>query len=163
MVGASHLTVRTRGLTIAVAAVLLAAVVWAQTPTTINDLTFGNVFPGIPKEIDKKAAGSAAEFSISGTPGEEVLINFTLPTHMTSGSNRLLMVFADTSCAADSADPADQSNPTWDDQDPRQTITATLGSAGLTVWLGSEVIPNQLQESGSYTGEVVIFVTASGT
>ena len=73
------------------------------------------------------------------------------------------MVFTDTSCAADSSDPADQSNPTWDDQDPRQTITATLGSAGLTVWLGARLIPNQLQESGSYAGEITIFVTPSGT
>ena len=143
--------------------VVLSGLIWAQTPTAINDLTFGNVYPGIPKEVDKKAAGLAAEFAVSGTPGEEVLINFTLPVHLSSGSNQMLMIFADTSCAADSSDPADQSNPTWDDQDPRQTITATLGSAGLTVWLGARLIPNQLQESGSYSAQITIFVTASGT
>ncbi|MBD3258687.1 hypothetical protein GF377_09665 [candidate division GN15 bacterium] len=141
----------------------LATLLFAQTPTAINDLTFGNVFPGVPKEIDKKSAGSAAEFAITGTPGEEILINFTLPVHLTSGSDQLLMIFPDTSCAADSSDPVDQSNPIWDNQDPRQTITATLGSAGLTVWLGGKVIPNQLQPEGSYSGEIVIFVTPSGT
>lgn len=141
----------------------LAGVLFAQTPTAVNDLDFGNVFPGIPKMVDKKSAGSAAEFTIAGIEGEEVLINFTLPVHLTNGTHRLLMIFADTSCAVDSTNPPDQSNPIWDDQDPRQTITATIGSAGLSVWLGGQVIPNQVQESGGYSGEIVIFVTASGT
>ena len=59
MIGVFHLTARTRVPAFAAAILLVAVVVWAQTPTAINDLTFGNVFPGIPKEIDKKAAGSA--------------------------------------------------------------------------------------------------------
>jgi hypothetical protein len=135
----------------------------AQTATGINDLTFGNVLPGVAKTISKRTAGAAAEYSVTGNAGDPVLIDFTLPTHMTSGANSLLITFGATDCAIDSSDPGDQSSPAWDDQDPRNTLSATLGSGGLTIWLGALVQPSALQPSGSYSAEIILTVSPSGT
>ena len=135
----------------------------AQTATGINDLTFGNVLPGVAKTISKRTAGAAAEYSVTGNAGDPVLIDFTLPTHMTSGANNLLITFGSTDCAIDSSDPGDQSSPAWDDLDPRNTLSATLGSGGLTIWLGAKVQPSALQPSGNYSAEIILTVSPSGT
>lgn len=135
----------------------------AQTATGINDLTFGNVLPGVAKTISKRTAGAAAEYSVSGTAGEQVLIDFSLPSHMTSNGDNLLLSFSATDCAIDSSDPGDQSAPAWDNIDPRNTLAATLGSGGLTIWLGGRVQPSSLQPTGSYTAEIVLTVSPAGT
>lgn len=134
-----------------------------QTATGINDLTFGNVLPGVSKSISKRTAGAAAEYSISGTAGEQVLIDFSLPTHLSDNGNSLLISFGATDCAVDSSDPGNQSNPAWDDQDPRNTITATLGSGGVTVWLGATTQPSAQQPSGSYSAQIILTVSPAGT
>lgn len=134
----------------------------AQTVTTQNNLTFGGVVPGAIKTVSKATPGAAAEFLISGTEGDEILIDFSLPTHMESGANLLLLYFSDTDCALDSSAIPDQSSPDWDDQNPRSTITARLGSGGLTVWLGGSARPNTEQLPGSYSAEIVITVTLTG-
>jgi len=135
----------------------------AQTCTGINDLTFGNVLPGVAKTVSKRTAGAAAEYSVSGTAGEQVLIDFALPTHMTSNGDNLLLSFNSTDCAIDSSDPGDQSSPAWDDLDPRNTLSATLGSGGLTIWLGGRVQPSALQPTGNYTAEIILTISPAGT
>lgn len=135
----------------------------AQTATGINNLTFGNVLPGVPKTISKRTAGAAAEYSVTGNAGDQVLIDFSLPTHLADNGNTLLITFSATDCAIDSSDPGDQSNPAWDDRDPRNTLTATLGSGGLTIWLGARTQPSALQPSGSYSAEIILTVSPAGT
>jgi len=135
----------------------------AQTPTGINDLTFGNVLPGVARTVSKRTAGAAAEYSVTGNAGDQVLIDFSLPTHLKDNGNTLLITFSATDCAADSSDPGDQSSPAFDDKDPRNTITATLGSGGLTVWLGATTQPSALQPSGNYTAEIILTVSPAGT
>jgi len=135
----------------------------AQTATGINDLTFGNVLPGVPKTISKRTAGAAAEYSVTGDAGDQVLIDFTLPTHLRDNGNTLLITFSATDCAMDSSDPGDQSNPAWDNQDPRVTLSATLGSGGLTIWLGARTQPNAMQPSGNYSAEIILTVSPAGT
>jgi hypothetical protein len=135
----------------------------AQTATGINDLTLGNVLPGVAKVISKRTAGAAAEYSVTGNAGDQVLIDFTLPTHLKDNGNSLLITFSATDCAVDSSDPGDQSSPAWDDEDPRNTITATLGSGGLTIWLGARTQPSGLQIAGNYTAEIILTVSPAGT
>lgn len=135
----------------------------AQTATGINDLTFGNVLPGVPKTISKRTAGAAAEYSVTGDAGDQVLIDFSLPTHLRDNGNTLLITFSATDCAIDSSDPGDQSNPAWDDRDPRNTLTATLGSGGLTIWLGARTQPSAQQPSGNYSAEIILTVSPAGT
>jgi len=152
------------GLVVAALAILLmgASETRGQNITVTNDLVFGEVFPGIPKTITRKTAGSAAEFHVSGTPGAEISIDFTLPTYMNRSGYNMQMVFTDADCAVDSSASPDQSNPGADELDPWHTITYRLGSSGLTIWLGGMVIPKLIQTSGDYTGTIVLTVAYTG-
>lgn len=134
----------------------------AQTITINNNLAFGDVYPGIPKIIDKRNAGSAAEFQVSGTAGNEISIDFALPTYMNRSGNNMQLIFRETDCSLDSSATPDQSNPGYDNIDPWHTITYSLGLNGLTIWLGGTVVPKLNQINGAYSGNVVLTVTYTG-
>jgi len=134
----------------------------AQSITINNDLTFGDMFPGIPEEVSKYAAGAAAEFHVSGTAGSELSIEFTLPTYMNMSGFNMQMVFPEDACAMDSSAAPDQSSPGYDDLDPWHPITYRLGFNGLTIWLGGMVIPKIAQIPGDYTATIVLTVTYTG-
>lgn len=144
-------------------AVVLSASSFAQNVTLNNDLVFGAVFPGIPKTITKYTAGSACEFQITGTAGDEITIDFTLPTYMNASGYSMQMIFNETDCAIDTAATPDQSDPEFDDLDPWHTLTYRLGSNGMTVWLGGMVVPALRQQQGSYTASIVITVQYTGS
>lgn len=130
----------------------------AQTITINNDLVYGNIFPGIPKTIDKASAGSAAEFHVAGVAGDELTVDFTLPTYMSQSGFNMQMIFRDTDCAMDSSATPDQSSPGLDDQDPWHTITYNLGLNGLTIWLGGVLVPAIGQKNGAYSASIVLTV-----
>ncbi len=142
--------------------VLYPDVVFAQSITVNNDLNFGDIFPGVPKTVSKTTPGFAAEFYVSGTPGAEVTVDFTLPTYMSSGFHNMQMVFTKTDCAMDSSASPDQTNPQHNNLDPWHTITYRLGSGGLTIWLGGMAIPKLSQDQGSYTATIVLTVAYTG-
>jgi len=131
--------------------------------TATNDLTFGDIFPGIPKTISKYTPGSAAEFTITGTAGNEITVDFSLPTYMSASGWNMQLVFREDDCAMDSSSTPDQTDPGNDDLDPWHTITYRLGSSGLTIWLGGEVIPNMHQKEGNYTATIVLTVAETGS
>ena len=141
---------------------VLAPLVWSQNVVVNQDLVFGYVYPGVPKEIDKTTAGSAAEFLITGTAGDEVSISFTLPSYMSQSGYTMQILFPQTGCAMDSSGTPDQSSPPQDDLDPYDVITYRLGSSGLTVWLGGKVIPKLAQPPGDYTADIVLTVAYTG-
>jgi len=128
-----------------------------------NNLIFGTVFPGIPKVISKQSAGSAAEFSVAGTAGAEITIDFTLPTYINQGGSNMNVIFTETDCSMDSSSTPDQSNPGLNNQDPWHTITYNLGSNGLLIWLGATLIPGLSQTSGDYSGLIVLTVAYTGS
>lgn len=134
----------------------------AQNATAVSPLRFGNIYPGIPKKIAKNDAGGAAEFHISGVAGDEVSIEFTLPTYMNSGANRMQLIFSETDCAMDSSAVPDQSNPGYDNLDPWHPITYRLGSGGITIWLGGMVVPGLTQRQGDYSATIVLTVIPTG-
>lgn len=135
---------------------------YAQNATAVSPLRFGNVYPSIPKTVSKYDAGAAAEFLVTGVAGDEMSIEFTLPTYMNSGGNTIQLVFSETDCAMDSSATPDQSNPGYDDLDPWHPITYRLGSSGLTIWLGGMVIPKISQPPGDYSATLVLTVTPTG-
>ncbi len=134
----------------------------AQNVTVNNNLTFGTVFPGIPKTISKTTAGLAAEFYISGTAGSEITIDFALPTYMNVGSSNMQVIFQETDCAIDTSATPDQTNPEFNNLDPWHTLTYRIGSNGLYVWLGGIIVPGLTQTQGSYSSNIVITVTYTG-
>jgi hypothetical protein len=121
----------------------------AQNATAVSPLRFGNIYPGIPKKITKSDAGGAAEFHISGVAGDEVSIDFTLPTYMNSGPYHMQLVFGETDCAMDTLDP-------W------HPVTYRLGSGGITIWLGGMVVPSLAQRQGDYSATIVLTVIPTG-
>lgn len=145
-----------------VAILTLGLAAHGQNVTINNDLVFGSVFPGIPKTITKYTAGSACEFQITGTAGDEITIDFTLPTYMNSSGFSMQLIFNETDCSIDTSASPDQSDPEFDDLDPWHTLTYRLGSSGMLVWLGGAVVPAQRQRQGDYTASIVITVQYTG-
>jgi len=131
--------------------------------TVVSDLTFGDVFPGIPKEIDEKTPGPAAEFAVTGVAGSEVQIDFTLPTYMNNVGFNMQMIFKDTDCSLDSSATPDQTNPQYPDRNPWKPIVYGIGSGGITIWLGGKVVPKLMQQQGSYSADIVLTVTYIGS
>ncbi|MEE9554554.1 MAG: DUF4402 domain-containing protein [candidate division Zixibacteria bacterium] len=147
---------------VVIISLIAAHAVSAQTVTATNDLVFGNIFPGVPKAIAKNAAGDAAEFTVTGTAGAEVTLDFALPSYMyTTGANMPLF-FSSNDCAVDSTNPPDQSSPSADNLNPNGTITYRIGSNGLSVWLGGRVVPGLVQKSGAYTATIRLTVAYTG-
>ncbi len=153
-----YFTIILIGLTIA----LGATSSYAQNATVTNDLTFGDIFPGIPKSISSHTPGAAAEFTISGTAGAEITVDFTLPTYMSSSGYNMQLIFNETNCAMDSSATPDQTNPGNDNLDPWDTITYRLGSGGLTIWLGGTVVPRLNQKNGDYDASIVLTIMYTG-
>lgn len=133
----------------------------APTVTRVNDLAFGTMFPGVPKTIDKQSA-DALEFRVTGTAGAEVRLDFTLPEYMSANGYHVQVVFYADGCAIDTAATPNQTSPAFNDLNPWQTLTYRLGSTGLTVWLGGKAVPGLKQESGSYTGDVILTAEYTG-
>jgi len=151
------------GLVCGAIVLLLSASVPAQTITINSNLLFGNIFPGIPKTVTKYTAGGAAEFLVTGTAGNEISIDFTLPTYMSQGGFNMQMIFTENDCSFDTRATPSQSAPEYDNQDPWSTLYGRLGSAGLTIWLGGTIVPKLYQKSGSYSASIVLTVAYTGS
>ncbi len=135
---------------------------WGQNITVTNNLVFGNVFPGIPKSVPKTDAGAAAEFFVSGVAGNEVSVEFTLPTYMNAAGLSMQLAFSQTDCAMDSSATPSQGNPGYNNLDPWHQMTYRLGSTGLTIWLGGTAIPKLNQPPGGYSATIVLTVSYTG-
>ncbi len=148
---------------------LSGIVLWTAAPeargqniTVTNNLVFGNVFPGIPKSVPKTDAGAAAEFFVSGVAGNEVSVEFALPTYMNAAGLSMQLVFSQTDCAMDSSATPSQGSPGYNNLDPWHPMTYRLGSTGLTIWLGGTAIPKLNQPPGSYSATIVLTVSYTG-
>ena len=141
---------------------LIAVVSWGQNPTKINDLVFGSMYPGIPKVIDKTTAGEAAEFHISGNPGDEVIVTFTLPTYLYQSGYNYQLSFSNTDLSLDTSATPSQSSPMVNNLNPWVAQTYRLGSTGMTLWLGGVAIPKLVQQSGSYSATITLTVDTTG-
>jgi hypothetical protein len=72
------------------------------------------------------------------------------------------LIFSKTDCSMDSSASPTQSTPGYNNLDPWHTITYRLGSAGLKVWLGGQIVPKIIQAPGAYTGSIVLTVAYTG-
>jgi hypothetical protein len=140
----------------------ITSITFAQDVTVDENLTFGAIFPGVPKTISKYIPGEAAEFLITGTPDAEIAIDFTLPSYMHTTGDNMQMIFSTTDCAFDTTATPDQAHPQEDNINPRNTIVYRLGSNGITIWLGGSVVPTLNQKSGDYTAIIVLTVSYTG-
>jgi len=145
-----------------------ATVLSALTVTRNADLDFKNVLPGFNKSVAADgtptygAGGSgetAAKFTIAGAASRAVTLNFTTPTNLSSGSDNLIISFANLGVYNTTDSPSGGTSFT-----PSSSTAATLSSSGnLYIYLGGQVQPTYGQATGTYTGTVTVSVTYSGS
>jgi hypothetical protein len=134
-------------------ATITATVQQPITVTKNNDLSFGNVFPGIDKSI-AVTAGGAAKFTIAGQATTPVNLTFTIPATIASGGNNLTL-------ASWTGHHSGTDLPTGGTTfTPSASATsATLnGSGALYVYVGATAQPTGTQAAGSYSGSVTMTV-----
>ncbi len=146
-----------------------ATVLSAVTVTATAALAFGNVYQGVTASIANNNA-SAAIFTISGQANAGVTLYFQLPEYLTltTGGDRMNISFSATDASIDTTganNPATMAGTKgWQDTDPRGLpSTATIGSAGTSVYLGGKVYPSAFQQAGSYSADIILTVSYNGT
>lgn len=161
---------RTAKLTLVVAALVLTgtalqaqsnnasvtATATVQTPINVvgaQQLSFGNVFPGVNKTIAATDLTNGGRFDVTGQALAPVTLSFTLPATLSSGGNTMPIVSYTGVHAQNVAQtggvafaPASGATP------------ALSATGGLFVWVGAQVQPATNQVSGVYNGSIVMTV-----
>lgn len=136
----------------------IQATATVQQPITVSgarDLAFGQVFPGVDKQVAVADANSG-RFDVTGQAGAAVNVMFGLPAQLTSvGGDNLLIGGWDANLSPTSAAPTGTSFAPVNGS----TTTATLTAGLLSVFLGASVSPTVLQAAGDYSGTVTLTVT----
>ena len=134
-------------------ATVTATVQQPVTVTKANDLSFGNVFPGLNKTIATADAG-AANFVVAGQASTPVNLTFSLPTTLSSSGNTM-PVNSWTGVHNTTASPTGGSAFT-----PSATPTsATLHTNGsLYLYVGATAAPGSTQAAGTYSGTMTLTV-----
>ena len=143
----------------------LATVVSSLSITGNQNLQFGTVTPGVSKSVDKSEPGFAGEWSIVGTVGAEITLDFTLPDSLLlvgDSSNGLPIDFGPLDASFDDGSGGGQLAPSGS-LDPNGLGTERLGAGGdMLVWIGGTVLPRISQTGGDYAEDVVLSVAYTG-
>jgi hypothetical protein len=136
----------------------ITATATVQTPITVTgtqNLSFGNVFPGVAKSVLYSDATNGGKFSVAGQGSTPVTYSFTLPANLTSGGNNLpIGSWLGYENATNSTSGGSAITPS------ATPTSATLsGSGALFFFLGATVTPPANQAAGSYTGTVTLTVS----
>jgi hypothetical protein len=123
--------------------------------TGTQNLTFGNVFPGVAKAIAYSDATNGGHFSVAGVASTPVTYSFTLPANLTSGANNLpIGTWLGYVNTANSTSGGSAITPS------AVPATTSLSAAGaLFFFVGATVTPVPTQVPGSYTGTVTLTVS----
>jgi len=153
-------------------ATVLAAISLAAT----ENLEFGNVFQGVPKEVARTATGAdttAGIFTVTGEAGAGISAQLVLPEYLSSTNGDIMTVsFGATSMAIDTTTtqtPLDvAAGDGWVDEDPRSfpaglVIGGTVPAVTTTkIYLGGKVMPSVFQPAGAYSGDIILSVSYNG-
>lgn len=117
------------------------------------NLSFGNVFPGVPATVALTDAG-AGRFDLAGQASTPVTMSFTaLPGNLTFGANNLPVAFTagfNTTNAPAGATPFTPGS---------GASTSLSGTGALFVFMGGTVTPTVNQAAGTYNGTVTLQVS----
>jgi len=128
----------------------------AFTAIAHRDLTFGEVFPGIPETVLSSDPRHHGLFEIQGTRDSPVRIEFVLPSALQSAAGAQLPI-----AFAQGDGQADAGRGRFQGQyfDPRTPLVTNLGANGkLWVRLGGTVLPTRDQAGGAYFATISITV-----
>ena len=146
---------------LALSSATLPAILGAQgKPLNVSgqrNLTFGAVFPGVPRVISRTDAANAGQFDIGHAKFNPIQITFTLPSVMAGPAGATMpLVFG--------ANDAGYSSPeTITSQvgfDPRVPFSTALDKNGrAAVFIGGRADPAPSQRAGAYTATITMTVT----
>lgn len=123
----------------------------------VRSVSFGTVFPGIPKSVLRTDALNSGRFDIRAAAGSQLQLSFALPTGMTGpGGSTMPLSFG----GSDAGFSPTQSVTSQVGFDPRVPFVATMGGppGRAAVFLGGTVTPLAAQPAGSYTGTITLTV-----
>src|SRR6266571_3805076 len=129
----------------------ILATAQVQTPITVSgtqNLSFGNVFPGVAKAVVYTDAANAGKFSVAGQASTPVTYSFTLPTNLPIGSWLGYENTGNSTSGGTAITPS-----------AAPTSSTLSGSGALFFFVGATVTPPANQAAGSYTGTVTLTVS----
>jgi len=127
------------------------------TVTGVRGVTFGVVFPGVPRVIPRTDPAGSGQLDIRGPNQSQVLLAFVLPLTMTGPAGAQMPLAFGSSDAGYSESQAIGSQVGFD---PKQPFTATLSSNGRgSVFVGATANPASNQRGGAYTATITLTVT----
>src|SRR6267142_2392150 len=128
-----------------------------QTPINVlgaQQLSFGNVFPGVNKTVNATDLTNGGRFDVSGQASTPVTLSFTLPATLSTGGGATMPIV---SYAGMHAALATQVGGVA--FAPAVGATTPLsGTGALFVWVGAQVQPATNQVAGVYTGSITMTV-----
>jgi hypothetical protein len=125
--------------------------------TGMHNLTFGAVFPGVPRVIGRTDAANAGQYDVGYAKFAPIQLTFTLPSSMAGPAGATMpLVFG--------ANDAGYSSPeTITSQvgfDPRVPFATTLDKNGrAAVFIGGTAQPLASQRAGAYSATITLTVT----
>jgi hypothetical protein len=125
--------------------------------TGVRGLTFGAVFPGVPRAISRTDAANAGQFDIGHAKFSPIQITFALPAVMTGPAGATMpLVFG----ANDGGYSSPETITSQVGFDPRVAFATALDKNGrAAVFLGGTAQPAPSQRAGNYTATITMTIT----
>ncbi len=146
-----------------------ATVLTMITATASQNLNFGQIFGGTPKSMGYNKDDSSAIFTVTGQPSAGINLELILPEYLSlaNGSARMPVIFSTTDAAIDTTTVTPSTvgaGNGWINRNPHSLPAAVVGSGGTTkLYLGGKVVPSVDQKAGSYSGDIVLSVSYTGS
>ena len=125
--------------------------------TGVRGLTFGVVFPGVPRVVLRTDAANAGQFDIGHAKFSPIQITFTLPAVMNGPAGATMpLVFG----ANDGGYSSPETITSQVGFDPRVAFATALDKNGrAAVFLGGRAQPAPSQRAGNYTATITMTIT----
>ena len=125
--------------------------------TGVRGLTFGVVFPGVPRVVLRTDAANAGQFDIGHAKFSPIQITFTLPAVMNGPAGATMpLVFG----ANDGGYSSPETITSQVGFDPRVAFATALDKNGrAAVFLGGTAQPAPSQRAGNYTATITMTIT----
>ena len=122
-----------------------------------RSLTFGVVFPGVPRVVSRTDAANAGQFDIGQTKFNPIQLTFTLPSVMVGPAGATMPLVFGSSDAGYSSPETITSQVGFDPRVPFSTALDKNGRAA--VFIGGTALPAPSQRAGAYTATITLTVT----
>ena len=129
----------------------------------IQDLSFGDVTPGLPTTVDPQISANAGTFEIRGAAGAEITVDMIIPPALVVGAFSMPVSFGGTSGCHHNRYLQDKCTYF----DPNTTLVTNIRNKKFPenlriVWFGGTASPTGTQFPGVYKGTVTLTAAYTG-